>query len=61
MSDGQVSDNGSSRRVSPMSPASRESLRVFADKHVRTPGFQRRLAEVRRRMEDEQRQSEQAG
>ena len=42
------------RRVPPMSPAVRERLQVFADEHVKTADFQRRLAETRRRMEDEQ-------
>jgi hypothetical protein len=37
-----------------MSPAARERLQVFADEHVKTPDFQRRLAETRRRMQDEQ-------
>jgi hypothetical protein len=50
----ELIDHDGRRRVPPMSPAARERLQVFADKHVKTADFQRRLAETRRRMEDEQ-------
>jgi hypothetical protein len=50
----QLFDHDRRRRVEPMSPDVRARLQAFADEHVKTADFQRRLAETRRRMEVEQ-------
>jgi hypothetical protein len=50
----QLFDHDRRRRVAPMSPAARERLQRFADEHVKTADFQRRLAETMRRIDDEQ-------
>ena len=50
----ELFDHDRRRRVPPMSADARERLQLFADEHVKTADFQRRLAETRRRMEDDQ-------
>lgn len=44
-------DDSSARRVPPMTEATRRRLRLRLAAHVKDPGFQRKLAEVRQQVE----------
>ena len=47
------SPHSNGRRVPPLSPDQRARLKSFADEHVKTPAFQKKLDEVRRRIQNE--------